>query len=146
MNHVNSSTDSVATPSYILDSLRAEFGDLYDPCPFNPKFDAKIHKDGLTTEWGNVSYCNPPFSKTGQFVKKAFEEWSKAKTCIVLIKSTVTASKYFKDYVIGNAEIRFIHGKVTFPGYKTSAWFPLILLVFRKNKKSNTYTSVSFKN
>jgi hypothetical protein len=144
MYQLKSATDSVGTPQYIIDSLKSEFGEMYDPCPLNPKFDAKIHKDGLTTEWGDVSYCNPPFSKSRGFVKKAYTEWKKGKTCVVLVKNTITNSNYFRDFVAGNAEIRFIHGTVKFNGYERGAWFPLLLLVFWKNKRSNNYKCVTY--
>ena len=140
---LKSSTDSVATPDCILDSLKAEFGELYDPCPLCD-FDPKIHKDGLTTDWGDVSFCNPPFSMTSKFVIKAHKEWTKGKTIIVLVKNTITNSKYFKKYCAGTAEIRFISNKIKFKGYSQCAWFPIILLVFYKNKMSNIYKCVTY--
>lgn len=46
------------TPPELLDQLAAEHGPFdFDPCPF-PKPEAF---DGLTCEWGECSYVNPPF-------------------------------------------------------------------------------------
>ena len=63
-----STTDSVHTPEYILKYVRKHWGeDLYDPCPFNPEFDPKIHQDGLKTNWKSPAFVNPPFSRNKKF-------------------------------------------------------------------------------
>jgi hypothetical protein len=45
------------TPPELLAELDDEFGFDFDPCPF-PKPD---DFDGLTAEWGESNYVNPPF-------------------------------------------------------------------------------------
>lgn len=75
------------SPPQLLADVAAEFGPFFDPCPFPlPK-----GFDGLTCEWGQVSYVNPPFGsimhegkKKGPtaWVRKAIEEWRKGKTVI----------------------------------------------------------------
>ena len=60
---VKSATNSVGTPDWLWGALAAEFGPLYDPCPFNPKFDPKVDQCGLKADWGALTYVNPPFSK-----------------------------------------------------------------------------------
>ena len=45
------------TPPDLYHALDDEFGFDFDPCPF-PLPDGF---DGLTCEWGQSSYCNPPF-------------------------------------------------------------------------------------
>lgn len=66
------------TPPDLLEKLRAEFGELYDPCP-NPR---PLMYDGLIDEWGLVSYVNPPFKGPTAWVRKAILEQSKGKTVI----------------------------------------------------------------
>lgn len=73
------------TPPDLYAALDAEFHFDFDPCPF-PKPD---DFDGLTCEWGQSSYVNPPFGsimhegkKKGPtaWVRKAIEEHRKGKT------------------------------------------------------------------
>lgn len=45
------------TPPYLYGKLTAEFKFDFDPCPF-PR---PAGFDGLTCEWGQSSYVNPPF-------------------------------------------------------------------------------------
>jgi hypothetical protein len=78
------------TPPALLAQLSAEFGPFdFDPCPY-PKPD---DFDGLTCEWGQRSYVNPPFGsimhmgkKKGPtaWVRKAIEEWQKGKLVVLV--------------------------------------------------------------
>ena len=139
-----SKTDSVATPSYILEPLRREFGAMYDPCPLQPNWDAAVHKDGLTTEWGPVSFVNPPFSKTAKFLRKAHEQWCQNKTIVFLMKTQSVSTKAYGKYSKG-AELRILTGRVVFPGYETPLLSPILLLVFRAGQTSDRWRCVDMK-
>lgn len=77
------------TPPELFAQLDAEFGFDFDPCPF-PKPD---DFDGLTTEWGESNYVNPPFGtiihegrKKGPtaWARKAIEESAKGKRVVLV--------------------------------------------------------------
>jgi hypothetical protein len=77
------------TPSDLYADLDSEFHFDFDPCPY-PKPD---YFDGLTCEWGNSNYVNPPFGsiihngkKKGPtaWMRKAIEEHAKGKTCVIV--------------------------------------------------------------
>lgn len=78
------------TPPKLYAELNAEFGPFdFDPCPY-PKPD---DFDGLTCEWGNRNYVNPPFGsiihngrKKGPtaWMRKAIEEQRKGKLSVVV--------------------------------------------------------------
>lgn len=77
------------TPPDLYAALDAEFHFDFDPCPY-PLPDGF---DGLTCEWGQSSYCNPPFGsiihdgkKKGPtaWVRKAIEENKKGKTVVLV--------------------------------------------------------------
>ena len=78
------------TPPELYAELSAEFGPFdFDPCPF-PKPEGF---DGLTCEWGQRNYVNPPFGsiihngkKKGPtaWMRKAIEEQKKGKLCVVV--------------------------------------------------------------
>jgi hypothetical protein len=62
------------TPPEILEPLQAEFGFDFDPCP-HPLPESF---DGLTCEWGQSNYVNPPF---GSIIhdgrKKGMTAWAR---------------------------------------------------------------------
>ena len=78
------------TPPELLASLSAEFGPFdFDPCPYP----LPEGFDGLTCEWGQRNYVNPPFGsvmhqgrKKGPtaWVRKAIEEHRKGKTVVLV--------------------------------------------------------------
>ncbi len=77
------------TPPDLYDELDAEFHFDFDPCPFP----LPAGFDGLTCEWGQSNYVNPPFGsiihegkKKGPtaWVRKAIEEWQKGKTVVLV--------------------------------------------------------------
>lgn len=134
-------SDSVRTPDYILKAVREEFGEFYDPCPFNPKFDPNIHKDGLSTDWGNISFVNPPYSFVRPWFKKARQQWLLGKTVILFVKLSNLGTQYARKYITG-AEVRIIVGKIIFPGYQNTAQFNNIFVIFRAGEQSTKYSIV----
>lgn len=77
------------TPPELYAELDAEFGFTFDPCPF-PKPE---NFDGLTSDWGDVNYVNPPFGsiihegkKKGPtaWMRKAILEQKKGRTSVVV--------------------------------------------------------------
>ena len=77
------------TPPDVYASLHAEFEFTFDPCPW-PK---AAEFDGLTCEWGESSYVNPPFGsimhegkKKGPtaWVRKALAEHAKGKRVVLV--------------------------------------------------------------
>lgn len=78
------------TPPDLYERLNAEFGPFdFDPCPYP----LPEGFDGLTCEWGQRNYVNPPFGsimhqgrKKGPtaWVRKAITEYRKGKTVILV--------------------------------------------------------------
>lgn len=65
------------TPPDVYKKLDEQYNFDFDPCPY-PKPD---DFDGLTSEWGDSSYCNPPFfTIMHQGKKKGPTAW--ARKCI----------------------------------------------------------------
>ena len=120
-----SSCDNWKTPDDVYDKLNEEFHFDFDPCPLNEKPDF----DGIEIEWGNVNFVNPPYSKISNWCKKAYEEFKKGKTVVLLIPSR-TDTKYWHDYIMKATEIRFIKGRLKFGDSKNSAPFPSCIVVY----------------
>lgn len=77
------------TPKELYKELDDEFHFDFDPCPY-PLPDGF---DGLTCEWGQSNYVNPPFGsimhqgrKKGPtaWARKAIEEYKKGKTVVMV--------------------------------------------------------------
>lgn len=101
--------DHWATPKHIYDQLDQEFNFDFDPCPLHSSF------NGLEVEWGKSNYVNPPYNRRDKpkFIKKAYDQWRKGKTCVLLIP--VKTSTYdFHEYILPHAEIRFLKGRPKF--------------------------------
>lgn len=143
------------TPQDFFNKLDAEFNFTLDPCATEKSAKCKkfftAKEDGLKQDWvGNCVFVNPPYGREiNKWVKKCFEESKKENTIIVMLIPARTDTKYFHDYILNKAEIRFIKGRLTFwdlDGEKylngdfknmTPAPFPSMLVIFGQNKNPN---------
>ena len=128
-------SDHWETPNKLYKELDAEFNFDFDPCPIHANFDV------LGIEWGNSNFVNPPYNRVDKpkFIQKAFEEWNKGKTVVLLIPAS-TSTKQFHELILPNAEIRFLKGRVAFKGVNTKGVYTeknkgkhdSMLVIFRK--------------
>lgn len=95
------------TPPYLLQALDAEFHFDFDPCPY-PK---PVEFDGLTCEWGQSNYVNPPFGsvmhngkKKGPtaWARKAIRENAKGKRIVLVYP----IDKWILMLLAAGAEVR----------------------------------------
>jgi|CXWL01.1.fsa_nt_gi site-specific DNA-methyltransferase (adenine-specific) len=107
--------DHWETPRWLYEKLNGEFKFDCDPCPLHADF------DGLAREWGMSNFVNPPYNRTDKprFIKRAFEEWRKGATCVLLIPAAVSTADFHDLIYPHAAEIRFIRGRVAFGGTNT---------------------------
>lgn len=132
-----------ATPQDFYDKLNAEFQFTLDPCA-----NAENHKcakyftateDGLKQSWkGNRVFCNPPYGRntTGLWVKKAYDETCDPNTTAVLLLPARTDTRWFHDFILGKAEVRFVRGRLKFGDGNTRAPFPSMIVIFRPHKQA----------
>jgi site-specific DNA-methyltransferase (adenine-specific) len=76
-------------------------------------------------------FCNPPYSKIADWVRKSYEETRKSGTVVALLIPSRTDTRYFHDYIYNRSEIRFIKGRLRFGESKNSAPFPSMVVIFR---------------
>lgn len=130
------SNDSYITPSKIYDPLNEEFCFNDDACPLD---DNGI--DGLLREWGSVTFMNPPYSDPGPWCMKAVQEMQNGKTVVGLLKSD-TSTRWFHEWVLPYADLRFIKGRVGFvipgSGRITRTPFASLIAIW---KPTNTVSS-----
>ncbi len=125
------------TPQDFFDKLNEEFHFTLDAAASSDNAKCTNYfteeQDGLTQSWGgHTVWCNPPYCrKTGLWVKKAYEEHQRTGCTVVMLLPSRTDVKWFHDYILGKAEIRFIKGRLKFGGSKNSAPFPSIVVIYR---------------
>ena len=80
-------------------------------------------------------FCNPPYGRDiAKWVEKSFREGHKDNTLVVLLIPARTDTKYFHDYILHRAEIRFVSGRLKFGDGNNSAPFPSMVVIFRGAK------------
>ena len=133
----SSKSNEWATPMDFFKKLDQEFHFNLDPCSTdeNHKCDKyyTIKDDGLQKNWGGYRvFCNPPYGKEiGKWVEKCYREGTKDNTLVVMLIPARTDTKYFHDYILHRAEIRFVSGRLKFGDGKQGAPFPSMLVIFR---------------
>ena len=133
----SSKEEKWTTPQDFFDKLNDEFHFTLDAAasPDNAKCANYFteEQDGLAQSWGgHTVWCNPPYCrKTGLWVKKAYEEHQRTGCTVVMLLPSRTDVRWFHDYILGKAEIRFIKGRLKFGGNKNSAPFPSIVAIYR---------------
>jgi len=100
------------TPPDVLDRLAAEFGPFdFDPCPYP----LPEGFDGLTCEWGQRNYVNPPFGsiihqgkKKGPtaWVRKAIIEAQKGKRVVLVYPVDKWVLMLLKAILGDHAQVR----------------------------------------
>jgi site-specific DNA-methyltransferase (adenine-specific) len=71
---------------------------------------------------------NPPYSKPEPWVSRAYAESQRGKTVVALLRGD-TSTRWFHDWVLGKAEIRFIKGRLKFNDSKPAP-FPSIIAIY----------------
>jgi len=123
--------DNWGTPNWLMDLFEGWF----DPCPFNPNPEV----DGLTIDWKDKTYVNPPYSRPLPWVEKAIEENKKGKTIVMLLKVD-TSTRWYAKLVEANAHIFWLNGRLKFQGENylngsgklSPANFPSMIVILSK--------------
>ena len=127
------------TPQALFDALDAEFGFTLDAAATERS--AKCERfftkagNGLAQSWGGgCVFCNPPYGREiGAWVKKAHAEAQSGLTIVLLLPAR-TDTAWFHEYLYGQAELRFLRGRVRFTDEDGNAYssapFPSMVAVF----------------
>ncbi|MGN1346071.1 MAG: phage N-6-adenine-methyltransferase [Eubacteriales bacterium] len=134
----SSQKEDWTTPQAFYDKLDEEFHFTLDAAASDENHKCgkwfTQDQDALKQDWGGETvFLNPPYGrKTGNFVKKAYEEHCKNNITVVMLLPARTDVAWFHDYILGKAEIRFIRGRLKFGGAKNNAPFPSMVAVYRR--------------
>ena len=135
---MSSNSNEWATPQAFFDELDREFHFTLDPCSTHENAKCAKHytaeDDGLSKDWGGERvFCNPPYGRAiKDWVEKCAKEAKKPETLVVMLIPARTDTKYFHQYIYGQAELRFIPGRLHFNDGPQGAPFPSMVVVFRE--------------
>ena len=113
--------DEYETPLNLFETLCFvyEIAPKLDVCATsqNKKCNIFFHKhyDALRYSWIYDTWCNPPHSRTEDFVRNAYQQWLNHNINIIMIIPTNTMSSLFwHDCIEGIAEFHAIKGRIRF--------------------------------
>ena len=126
-------TDERETPDDLYKALDSEFHFTYDVCASHTNRKHvpywTLEDNALSKEWSGVCWMNPPYSQSGVWIKKAWEESQRGVTTVCLVPSA-TDTKWWHEYAV-KGEVRFVKGRLSFKGTRSTAPFPSAIIVFR---------------
>lgn len=134
-NREKTARDDWETPQWLFDELDSEFCFTLDAAAsrHSAKCRGYFSKvvDGLNQDWYETVWVNPPYGRAvGKWVEKAYKEWKKGCTVVMLLAAR-TDTKWFHKYIYNIAEVRFIKGRLKFGGAKNSAPFPSMVVIWK---------------
>jgi phage N-6-adenine-methyltransferase len=132
--HFSSKTDLWETPQDFFDKYNKIWNFSLDVCASkeNKKCDIYFTKedDGLSQEWVGVCWMNPPYGRgIANWIEKAYKSSLNGATVVCLLPAR-TDTRWFHDYCV-KGDIEFIKGRLKFGGFKNSAPFPSMVVVFK---------------
>lgn len=143
----SSKSNEWETPQEFFDKLNKKYKFTLDPCSTSLNHKCEKHytieEDGLSKSWKDeVVFVNPPYSKIGKWVKKAYDESANNNATVVMLIPSRTDTRYWHDYIMKFAsEISFVKGRLKFynkviadytgKDKLSPAPFPSVVVVFR---------------
>jgi len=120
--------DARATDPAVFQLFHARFGFTIDVAATsaNTKCERFFTKEqnGLALSWANERvWCNPPYSAIGDWVRKAWTEWSSdapPRLIVMLLPANRTEQAWWQDFVEpfrdggGDLRVEFIRGRTRF--------------------------------
>lgn len=122
MNQKGKGNDNFETPDYIFNQLNKIFDFNLDVActPYNAKCVNFISQDdnALLIKWGEYSrcFCNPPFSKKAEFIKKADYEVQYCNVPIVVMILPLNSmdTKIWHEIIESRYHYEILKGRIAF--------------------------------
>lgn len=88
---------------------------------------------------GETVFCNPPYGRNiGDWIRKASQEASKPDTLVVLLVPARTDTRWFQNYILHRAEVRFLPGRLKYEvdgQAGEAAPFPSMVVIMRTGER-----------
>jgi len=139
--------NSWCTPRDKFDEWNKEFRFTLDPCcmpksALCEKYFTPV-EDGLKQSWKEERvFVNPPYREISKWVKKCYDERNNAELIVMLIPAR-TDTKYFHNWILDVAEIKFLKGRLKFVDLDfkgkeedrklSPAPFPSMLVIYKQS-------------
>jgi len=135
-----SETPEWETPQWLFDILDKEFHFDLDVCASEQNHKCKRYfsrqDDGLKQKWQRICWMNPPYGREiKNWMNKAKEELENGATVVCLVPARPDTEWWWENCIQG--EIRFIRGRLLWPGSDTAAPFPSAVIILGNKIKSN---------
>lgn len=121
MNQKGRGNDEFCTPDYIFQQLNRIFNFTLDVAASssNTKCLEYMPKElsALEYHWGNYRcFCNPPFSKKAEFIKKADDEIQnyECPICVMILPLNCMDTKVWHEYIEGRYHYEILKGRIAF--------------------------------
>jgi site-specific DNA-methyltransferase (adenine-specific) len=132
--------DKWETPKLIYRPLNKEFGFTLDPCCETHTAKCSkyytLEEDGLSKDWqGEIVFCNPPYSNGNidLWMEKCYKESLKPNTIVVALVAVSTSARWWHQWIMNKAELRFIERRVKFVGAPYTATFSSVIVIFGRS-------------
>jgi site-specific DNA-methyltransferase (adenine-specific) len=147
----SSASSEWETPPEIFEPLNKEFGFILDVCATAENAKCMVWYDRKTDAmgqpwplWGAL-WMNPPYGREIHvWVNHAYVHGENGGTIVCLFPSR-TDTKWWHDYVMEAAEVRFIKGRIKFVGAPAPAPFPSVIVVFRAHEGETRFSSWDYR-
>ena len=131
-----SKSDKWPTPQWLFDLLDKEFHFQTDVCASEDNAKCKKYytkeDDGLSQVWRGTCWCNPPYGREiAAWMAKARESAEHSATVVCLVPARPDTDWWWTNALCG--EVRFIRGRLKWPGSETAAPFPSAVVVLKKD-------------
>lgn len=117
MNQKGRGNDNFQTPDYIYEQLNNIFHFTLDVAATDKDTKCEFYlPDALIYDWGdNRCFCNPPFSKKIEFIKRAVEQVHKNTPIVVMILPlNCMDTKVWHEYIEGKYHYEILKGRISF--------------------------------
>lgn len=130
------------TPKSLFEKLNTEFRFDWDISASTDNALCKQYytkeTDGLKQNWTGLCWCNPPYgdksSKMVDWIKKAYNDTQiDPNLTVVMLIPARTNTRWFHQYCMKAAEVRFICGRPKFGNSTHGLPQPLVLVIFKKS-------------
>ena len=144
---MSSNSQEYETPDNLFNPLHEEFDFKMDLAASDKNFKVELFydklSDGLSYDWTETSWLNPPFVEVKKWVRKAFEDSTKYNSTIVMLVMVKANTNWWRDYVMKAKEVRFINQKVQFKNTSQGLRFPTCIIVFGRRIGPTKFSVIS---
>lgn len=92
----------------------------------------------LSQPWFSRSFVVPNYANMVAWIEKAEEEYLAGRTVVMLIPARTNTCWFHEKVLRFATEIRFLRGRITFPGFRSQAPLPDLIVTFKPTARSRS--------